>query len=189
MLQGAEETSFEYEGRFGGFFRDFFGNSRMVLQTRDEELFLGITRPLHTRLSNLLSPGQEIVVAGNNFPGTRVTQLVSHAWITGRPVFAHCIRVCSNKNCWRAGGKAIWDVLNRGVAEFKLRHSLRLETADCFDNCKLGPNLECDGSLIEHCTTEKGVELLKGLSSPVPANQQNSGRDLSYLQISHEHCR
>ena len=39
----AHTNAFEYAGQFGGFFRDFFGNQRMALRTRSDELFLGVT--------------------------------------------------------------------------------------------------------------------------------------------------
>jgi len=44
----AHTNAFEYAGQFGGFFRDFFGNQRMVLRTRGDELFLGVTAPSTT---------------------------------------------------------------------------------------------------------------------------------------------
>jgi Thioredoxin-like [2Fe-2S] ferredoxin len=164
----AQTNAFEYAGQFGGFFRDFFGNQRMVLRTGGDELFLGVTAPLRTRLAKLLAPGQEIVVAGKTLTGTRVTELVSHAWIEGQPVSAGCIRVCSKKKCWRAGGKEIWDTLNGYLPQSELGQCLKLETVHCLDNCKHGPNLEFDGSLVQHCTTKKAVELLKAPKNPIP---------------------
>jgi hypothetical protein len=55
----AQTSTFEYAGVFAGFFRDFFGNPRMVLRTGGDELFLGVTAPLRTHLAKLLAPEQE----------------------------------------------------------------------------------------------------------------------------------
>jgi Thioredoxin-like [2Fe-2S] ferredoxin len=155
-----QTNDFEYAGQFAGFFRDVFGNSRMVLRTADQELFLGIAKPLHAGLAGMLAPGQEIVVAGRSFPGARISRLVSHVRAASQPVFARRIRICSKKKCWRTGGKAIWETLNRHIADSELEDTVRLETVDCLENCKRGPNLECDGSLFQNCTTGKAVELL-----------------------------
>ena len=163
----AQTTTFQYAGEFAGFFRDVFGNQRMVLRTGGDELFLGITAILRARLAKLLAPGEEVFVAGKTQAGTRVTELVSRVWIGGQSVSAGCIRVCSRKKCWRAGGKAIWDALNGYLPQSELGQSLKIETVDCLDNCKHGPNLELDGSLVERCTARKAVQLLKARANPV----------------------
>jgi hypothetical protein len=152
---------FRYSGQFAGFFSDVFGNPRMVLQTQGEELFLGITKPLQTHLSRKLVPGEEIVVTGEIIPGARVTKLVSNAWTAGRSVRQHCIRVCAKKKCWRNGGEAIWRAMIESVRADDLDDSIRLETVDCLDNCKRGPNLECDGRLLQRCTKAEARDLLK----------------------------
>jgi len=160
LLEGHVDK-FKYSGQFAGFFSDVFGNPRMVLQTQGEELFLGITKPLQTRLSCKLVPGEEIVVTGEIIPGARVTKLVSNAWLAGRPVRQHCIRVCAKKKCWRNGGGAIWRAMHESVRDNDLNDSIRLETVDCLDNCKKGPNLECDGRLLQRFTKADARDLLK----------------------------
>jgi (2Fe-2S) ferredoxin len=166
LLEGHLDK-FKYSGQFAGFFSDIFGNPRMVLQTQAEELFLGITKPLQSRLSCELVPGEEIVVTGDIVPGARVTKLVSNAWIARRPVLQHCIRVCAKKKCWRNGGEAIWRALNESVRDNDLNDSIRLETVDCLDNCKRGPNLECDGRLLQDFTKADARELLRNLHQVV----------------------
>jgi (2Fe-2S) ferredoxin len=160
LLEGHVDK-FKYSGQFAGFFSDVFGNPRMVLQTQGEELFLGITKPLQTRLSCKLVPGEEIVVTGEIIPGARVTKLVSNAWLAGGPVRQHCIRVCAKKKCWRNGGGAIWRAMHESVRDNDLNDSIRLETVDCLDNCKKGPNLECDGRLLQRFTKADARDLLK----------------------------
>ena len=169
----SQNSRFEYTGQFAGFFRDFFGNSRMVLRTSNEELFLGITKPLYASLSDRVVPGQEMMVAGNVFPGSRVSQLIDDARILKRPGVQRCIRVCSHKKCWRNGGKDIWRALKQHVSEHDLGQSVRLEMSDCLDHCKRGPNLECDGSLLQHCTIRSAMEFLKDLRTPVSVNQHH----------------
>lgn len=159
----AHVDKFKYSGQFTGFFSDIFGNPRMVLQTQGEELFLGITKPLQTRLSGKLVPGEEIVVTGEIIPGARITKLVSDAWIADRPARRHCIRVCAKKKCWRNGGEAIWRALNESVRDDDLNDWIRLETVDCLDNCKKGPNLECDGRLLQRFTKANAGDLLRNL--------------------------
>ncbi len=151
---------FEYSGQFAGFFRDVFGKKRMVLRTANEELYLGIAKPLHSRLSGMLTPGQEVVVAGKKSTSSRNLQLVLQAWIEGEQVLSQCFRVCSKKKCWKAGGKAIWKTLSKKIASPEFDHSVKLETVDCLENCKRGPNVEFDGVVIEHCTIGKAVEIL-----------------------------
>jgi (2Fe-2S) ferredoxin len=155
---------FRYSGQFAGFFSDIFGNPRMVLQTQGEELFLGITKPLQSRLSRKLVRGEEIVVTGEILPGNRVIKLVSDAWMADRPARHHCIRVCAKKKCWRNGGEAIWRAVNESVRNNDLDDAIRLETVDCLDNCKRGPNLECDGRLLQRFTKADARELLRNLS-------------------------
>jgi Thioredoxin-like [2Fe-2S] ferredoxin len=155
---------FKYSGQFAGFFSDIFGNPRLVLQTQAEELFLGITKPLQTRLSSKLVPGEQIVVTGEITPGARVSKLVSDAWIAGKPALQHCIRVCAKKKCWRNGGEAIWRAVNESVRDYGLDDSISLETVDCLDNCKRGPNLECDGRLLQGYTKADAMDLLRNLN-------------------------
>ena len=166
MVEGHLDN-FKYSGQFAGFFSDIFGNPRIVLQTQGEELFLGITKPLQTRLSYTLVPGEEIVVTGRIVPGARVSKLVSNAWIDGRPAFEHCIRICAKKKCWRNGGEVIWRALHETVRDCDLNDSIRLETADCLDNCKRGPNLECSGRLLQHCTKAEARNLVRNLNQVV----------------------
>jgi|GEM_PF-3491103 hypothetical protein len=168
----AQLEKFKYSGQFAGFFSDVFGNPRMVLKTKGEELFLGITKPLRTRLSDALAPGEQIVVTGKMVPGARVSKIVSNAWVADRRVFEHCVRVCSKKKCWRNGGEGIWRELNEAVRDAELSDSIRLETVDCLDNCKRGPNLECDGRLFQRCTKGEARVLVRNLNQ-LATSQQN----------------
>jgi hypothetical protein len=169
----AHLDKFKYTGQFAGFFSDIFGNPRMVLHTRGEELFLGITKPLQTRLSQALAPGEQIVVTGKIVPGARVSQLVSDAWMADQPRRQHCIRVCAKKKCWRNGGEAIWRALNKSIQEGDVGDAVRLETVDCLDNCKRGPNLECDGRLVERCTKSEARDLIQNFSELATTHEKS----------------
>jgi (2Fe-2S) ferredoxin len=183
----SQNSRFEYTGEFAGFFRDFFGNSRMVLRISNEELFLGIIKPLYTSLSDRVVPGQEMIVAGNVFPGSRVSQLIDDARILELPTSQRCIRVCSHKKCWRSGGKDIWGELKQHVSEHNLGQSVRLEKSDCLDHCKRGPNLECDGSLFQNCTIRSAMKFLKDLRTPVSVNQHHQAIKPHLPLNHHEH--
>lgn len=153
---------FEVEGEFRGFFRDMFGRRRMVLKTHEGELFLKVPKELRRQLSDQLHPGAQILARGYFDPeeARRERRIVTEVQ-AGDAICLRCpIRVCVKKNCWRQGGKELWQELEREIAEHGLEGSVTLEGVNCLDHCKKAPNAELAGQEFHRCVPSDAARIL-----------------------------
>ena len=157
-------SEFQIEGEFRGFFRDLVGKRRMVVRASDGETYLKVPKHLRKTLSATLSPGQQIIARGTTKPDRETgapRYLLTQVRLATGTVLACPIRVCVKKNCWRNGGRELWDALEDGIAEAGLEDALRLKAVDCLDHCKRGPNAECAGRNFHHCRPADAEKILE----------------------------
>lgn len=163
-MTAQETTAFTVQGVFAGFFRDIFGKRRMVLREGGHEVFLKIPKALRREQAAVLAPGQEVTVTGHcdQADGRRVVTGVQPAGSAA--AITSPILVCSKKNCWRNGGRAVWDALEHGIAAGGMANSVRLRAVDCLGHCKQGPNLEWGGETIHRCQTRDVSRILAAIT-------------------------
>jgi len=161
MMNSCVSNRFEIQGRFAGFVRDLFGKRRMTLRRAEGDIYLKIPKALRKGLEGRLVIGQEVTVCGEE-PVDGRKRVVSKVRIAGSDCCVGCpIRVCTKKNCWRNGGKELWETLERKIAEGGLEGTIQLEGVDCLDHCKHGPNAECGGREYHHCRPHDADEILR----------------------------
>jgi (2Fe-2S) ferredoxin len=163
-------SRFELRGEFAGFVRNAEGKRRMLLRARGEEVSLKVPKELRRRLDGLLHPGHVLAVAGvekrDPFDGT-VKRVVSHARLLSAPApprpaaCAACpIRICAKKNCWRSGGKQLWETLGRRVEELGLAGRVELKATGCLGKCKCAPNVVAGERHHGRCSTAEADAIL-----------------------------
>ena len=76
-------------------------------------------------------------------------------------LLARPIRVCARKNCWRNGGKELYEALRDGIDKAGLADDVRLKRVDCLDHCKRGPNAACAGRNFHHCQPVDAARILQ----------------------------
>lgn len=161
-------STFELQGEFLGFFRDFFGKRRLVLRLDGKEVFLKIPKGLRHDLEEVLQRGQAIVVTGTETEdgkSSRDGRMVLQVRIAGEPACVTCpIRVCAKKNCWRNGGKELYRALEDKIEEAGLGDTVKLKAVDCLDHCKHGPNAQIGGQDFHRCTPRDAGRLLDHLT-------------------------
>jgi len=162
-------VSFEIQGRFAGFFRDFFGKRRMVLRVGNEEIYLKVPKVLRKELDGVLSSNQEVVAIGREgAEGPKSRVVVQVRTIGNERCIACPILVCTKKNCWRNGGKELWAALEQKIAEAGLSETVKLQGVDCLDRCKHAPNVDCGGREYERCSTADAAEILADFTGEDP---------------------
>lgn len=153
--QAVAAPTFELEGEFQGFFEDFFGKKRMVLSVKGEERYLKVPKELRRQLSPVLHKGQPIVVVGHEVLQPlklRTQQVVTQVRVNGSHAAVSCpIRVCAKKNCWKSGGKEMFQALEREIQAAGLQDSIELKAVGCMDYCKQAPNVACGGEEYHRC--------------------------------------
>ncbi len=164
----AAPSTFELQGEFLGFFRDFFGKRRLVLRIEGEEIFLKIPKALRHELEEVLHREQSIVVTGSESEEAsrgRDGRVVLQVRIAGESACVTCpIRVCAKKNCWRNGGKELYRALEQKIEEAGLGGTVKLKAVDCLDHCKHGPNAQIGGHDFHRCTPRDAERLLEHLT-------------------------
>lgn len=144
-----------------GFILTLRGKRRMVLRTDGGEVQLKVAKALRKELSESLEAGARVLVQGTEereaFSGN-LKRTVLEARVlsaSGNPISAcaECpIRVCAKKNCWKGGGKEVYEALCRELEEAGLAGEVEVKKVGCLDNCKRGPNLLYRKRLHERCT-------------------------------------
>lgn len=154
----------EVEGCFAGFFRDLFGKRRMVLRVDEDEVYLKVPKPLRKELAETLVAGQRVTAIVHGLGGG--LRVVSQVRIAGQSACVACpIRVCVKKNCWRNGGRELWESLEQRIAAAGLGDSIKLKAVNCLDHCKHGPNAECAGREYHRCTAHDVDKMLAHLTA------------------------
>ena len=153
---------FELAGRFGGFVFTDAGKRRMLLRCGEETRLLKVPRLLRRRIIGKFGPGEPIRVAGTQEqePETGVLkEVVSRVLPTdgGSAAVAApapcVVRVCAKKNCWRQGGRELWETLSQ-------QDNVTLEQVGCLDHCKQAPNIECGHRVYSRCTPRDATNLI-----------------------------
>ena len=117
-----------------------------------------VPKALRHRLTGALSPGSRIFVTGHEKweegRGPKLVVASVHlVTATGLEVPAGCpIRVCTRKNCWRSGGRELWQALEITLAERGLTGVVELRGVDCLDHCKRAPNAEWQDYEFHRCS-------------------------------------
>lgn len=166
------ETTFELQGKFGGFVRTLQGKRRMRLQVDETELLLKVPKALREQLFQVLAPGQQVIVNGVEERGRfsdkmkRVVTGVRSPDAAGESLncITSSIRVCTKKNCWRAGGKELWEALEHELKINGLTDTLRLKGVDCLDNCKRGPNALWGRHFYQRASSNEASEIVRKIT-------------------------
>lgn len=158
---------FEMAGSFGGFVFTEAGKRRMVLRSEGHDCLLKVPRLLRRRIIGKFRPGDLIRVAGTGERDETTGLLrrvvsrvlpdvaVREGSIPGtapRPAVASPIKVCSKKNCWRNGGHALWQALQRELVSRGPDHRVELRQVGCLDRCKRAPNVDWGDHEYAHCS-------------------------------------
>jgi len=160
---------FELNGEFAGFIRTIQGKRRMLLRTGNGDVQLKVPRSLRHRLDGRLSAGCAIAVSGlehHDYIGS-VTRAVLRVQVIGPAVpdacFACPIQVCAKKNCWKQGGRELWQALEQELAG--IDDPPALESVHCLDRCKQAPNFDCGGLEFARCTPERARRFVHDLAA------------------------
>ena len=168
--------TFELIGRFAGFVFTETGKRRMRLCEGEHEHLLKVPRTLRRRVIGQFQPGQSIRVAGieEEDPATgllkRVVSRVLPDTVASpenagplpapTPVAAYPIRVCAKKNCWRQGGRELWEALGREVTARGLAAQITLRRVGCLDRCKHAPNADCGDHAYTQCAPGDAARMI-----------------------------
>ena len=157
MLKAKE--AFEFVGTFTAICEWRDGLPRRIQVVRENApLVLKVTKELRERFLDI-APGTELLLRG-------VEKTSGGAWkrkLTGvgqevRPGFFEqpeiTIQICGKKNCWKRGGRDLFENLEARISEKRLTH-VRLEKTGCLGNCK-----ECPTACVP------AHDLLLGRASP-----------------------
>jgi hypothetical protein len=169
----ATQSRFELRGVFLGFIHTGEGKRRLLLRVEDEELRMKLPKDLRHYFARQLVPGQTILVAGierREFFTGEVKRTVTALFPDkdGAPPLPECasctIRICGKKNCWKSGGKALFETLERKIENEALTGSIKLKVVGCMDHCEQAPNLECGIAHLARCTPEMAARLVDSLT-------------------------
>ena len=161
MDEHLPSTAFDLTGIFGGFVFSEAGKRRMLLRLGEHACLLKVPRLLRRRLIGALRAGETVRVTGTESrdPGTgRLKRVVSQV-VPGAPsssspapAVACVVRVCSKKNCWRQGGRELWEALGRERDAQGLAGQVDLRQVGCLDRCKQAPNADGGGQEFLRCS-------------------------------------
>lgn len=180
---------FVLAGGFGGFVCNAAGKRRLLLRLGEHDCLLKLPRLLRRSLIGKLRPGEPIRVAGveDRDPDTGllrrvVTHVAADTGDSTGPVpppaaavtaVAVCkILVCAKKNCWRKGGRELWEALTHERAVLGLVGQIELRRVGCLDRCNRAPNIDCGGDEYARCSSQDARAILARaarISTPVHA--------------------
>ncbi len=158
---------FGFAGRFGGFVFTGAGKRRLRLREGDEDRLLKVPRSLRRQIIGKFREGDPIRVIGTEETDAKtgacrqeVSQVLPGTEESGGAMSpsvnasAAVVRVCAKKNCWRKGGRELWDALDRELAASGQAGKIALRQVGCLDRCKQAPN--ADGGGIEYTRCSPG---------------------------------
>ncbi len=168
-------STFELTGRFGGWVRTDAGKRRLLLHQDEHTFLLKVPRLLRRNVIGKYHAGQIIHVAGTEekSPGADVPKrTVSRLWTDSVGPAASCpVQVCSKKNCWRKGGRELWDALCRERDVRGLAGQVELRQVDCLDRCKHAPNADWGDHEFSHCSPGDAAAII---ARAVPVNHPST---------------
>ena len=173
---------FELTGNFGGFVFTEEGKRRMLLSQGGQDRLLKVPRILRRRIIGKFRTGEPIRVAvtEERNPDTgQLKQIVSHVMPSGAPEGAvetdfaevpsssvmpavSCmVRVCSKKNCWRKGGRELWEALRQEAgASGHAASNIEIRQVGCLDRCKQAPNVDCGNRVYSRCSPHQASTII-----------------------------
>ena len=160
---------FVLTGGFGGFVFTPEGKRRLRLRMGDYECLFKVPRLLRRSLIGKLRPGEPIRVAGveDRDPETgewrRVATRIAAEGNVAVPVATCPVRVCAKKNCWRQGGRELWDALTRERANLGSGEAaaVELRRVGCLDRCSGAPNVDCGRLELTRCSPADAPVILQ----------------------------
>jgi|GEM_PF-4853767 len=162
-MQFLVATKFECEGEFVEFIRNSEGKRRMILRLVSGDTEFKLPGDVRRLFEPRLRPGQAVAVRGleerDRFTGL-IKRVIRDLRLLGQPRpdaerRRSLIEVCGKKNCWKRGGRELWQTAEAALAEAGGAELVRLKTVGCMDACDHAPNLCFDGDLVKHCTTRQ----------------------------------
>jgi (2Fe-2S) ferredoxin len=174
------ERTFAHRGEFAGFVETEEGKRRMLLRIDGEEVRFKLTRDLRREFAGRLVVGQKVEIDGHErrdlFSG-KIKRVVEHLHLIGEtpsapdPCVKCPIRVCAKKNCWRSGGKELWQTLEHKIAAAGLQGVVHLKAVGCLDYCKHAPNLAFGETHYRRCTRAAAEHLIDSLAARLPVSR------------------
>ena len=175
----------EFTGLFGGFVFTAAGKRRLLLRQGERELMLKVPRVLRRRIIGKFRTGEPMRVAVvediDDETGARrqvVTEVLPDMadFPVGTLPFdrltqaAPCIvRVCSKKNCWRNGGRELWEALEQQSRARGPAGKIEVRQVGCMDRCKQSPNVDCGNRIYTRCTTGDARSIIAhAIDAPLP---------------------
>ena len=159
---------FELTGQYGGFVFTDAGKRRMLLRQDGHDRLLKVPRLLRRRIMGKFRVGEPISVAVTEERGADTSvprQVVSRvlptaadttdtvlASVAAMPAASCVVRVCSKKNCWRNGGRELWETLGREVGAGGHVGNIELRQVGCLDRCKQAPNADGGNRVYTRCS-------------------------------------
>ena len=144
---------FELTGRFLQFENSKSGEAKRLLIDLDSgQVRVKIAKTLRRALPALLQPGVPVTISGIRIrrKGALEFRLKANsikplstaaAFQTGQRKGS--IAICSKKNCWKRGGKDLWETLEKTIVDRGLTDQIKLKRTGCLKNCKKCPCLVC----------------------------------------------
>jgi (2Fe-2S) ferredoxin len=144
---------FELTGRFLRFESSKSGEAkRLLIECDDGQQRVKIAKTLRKALPALLQPGVPVTISGirSRRQGSSEIRLkaksikpvsTASAFQTGHRKGS--IAICSKKNCWKRGGKDLWETLEQTLIDRGLTDQIKLKRTGCLKNCKKCPCLVC----------------------------------------------
>lgn len=166
--------AFAVRGEFRGFITDEEGKRRAVLQIDGAEVRFKFPRELRRTWEDVLAVGQVLDAEGrertDEFTG-RIKRIIERLRVVGEtpapPACERCtIHVCTKKNCWHSGGKALWHFLEERIAAGGLQDAIRLKSVRCLDHCKHAPVIAVGKKIYVECSRETVAAIVDRLTRP-----------------------
>lgn len=177
------KSSFELTGTFEGFARNEKGKMRMQFRAENGNLLsLKVPKEIRKSFADRLNVGMKIGVRGVEefrFFGAP-KRVVSWMRLLSAPTerrgaCAKCpIRVCSKKNCWKSGGKELWNYLEKRIAEEGLEDVVELKAVGCLGNCKRAPNAVYSKERYGRCSKSDAETMISDIAAKRRKDELNT---------------
>lgn len=186
MIPSCSPTTapFELTGQFGGFVFTDAGKRRMLVRQDGHDRLLKVPRTLRRRIIGKFHVGESIRVAVTEERDweTGVTkQMVTRVLPTTGdlvdrplpsadvpPAVSCVVRVCSKKNCWRNGGRELWEALERERLAGNHAANIEIRQVGCLDRCKQAPNADCGDRSYSRCSPrDAGAIIARAVGEPL----------------------
>lgn len=163
---------FALTGEYGGFVYTDEGKRRMRLQVGELEYLLKVPRPLRRRVAANFRAGQPLHVTGHEEHDEGSSKwIVAELWPVGtqepstgrRPFVPGPVRVCAKKNCWRQGGRELFEFLQQQAVLRGVANAVEIKAVGCMDHCKHAPNLQWQGHVIQRASLQDAKEIIDRL--------------------------